>query len=78
MLLGSPADAVLTPWFTSLFSFWDASFNVIPMTQQTVYLNDTIGLATLASLGRLHLQQVDGVCFSLSPLSLSLSLSPAV
>lgn len=45
---GSAADEVLDPWQSTIFGYWDETGKVIvPMKQQSIYTQDTFGLATL-------------------------------
>lgn len=61
ILVGGPHDGVITPWQSSHFGYFDAKNRVIPMQKRDVYQNDSIGLKTLDSTGRLTLLTVPGV-----------------
>eukprot|EP01121_Diplochlamys_sp_Union-15-3_P010003 TRINITY_DN2760_c0_g1_i2.p1 TRINITY_DN2760_c0_g1~~TRINITY_DN2760_c0_g1_i2.p1 ORF type:complete len:304 (+),score=42.10 TRINITY_DN2760_c0_g1_i2:29-913(+) len=61
IMLGSPADTTLDPWQTSLFGFYDSNLSVIPMEKQDIFINDTFGLRTLYSQGRLIQKTVPGI-----------------
>jgi pimeloyl-ACP methyl ester carboxylesterase len=64
---GSPDDAVIQPYFSALFSFWeitdssDSPLVQIPMEKQTIYTSDLFGLKTMKEEGRLFLFDVPGV-----------------
>jgi palmitoyl-protein thioesterase len=61
VLLGSPQDGTLVPWFTSHFAFWDEKMQEVPRVKQAVYTDDTFGLKTLEREGRLVAHTVEGV-----------------
>uniref|UniRef100_A0A182IMY8 palmitoyl-CoA hydrolase n=1 Tax=Anopheles atroparvus TaxID=41427 RepID=A0A182IMY8_ANOAO len=54
VLVGGPDDGVITPWQSSHFSFYNESYDVVPLQESTIYTEDLIGLKTLAESGRLH------------------------
>ncbi|XP_061573947.1 lysosomal thioesterase PPT2-like [Cololabis saira] len=51
VLIGGPADDVITPWQSSIFGFYDKNKNVVPMRKQKIYKKDTFGLKTLDKRG---------------------------
>ena len=54
-------DGGIEPWQTAVFGFPDEHGNILNMTQQPFYVNDTFGLRTLHETGRLNLTIVPGV-----------------
>ncbi|EFA77627.1 palmitoyl-protein thioesterase 2 [Heterostelium album PN500] len=58
---GSQDDGTVIPWQSSIFGFYDEHLNVVPMTDQLIYINDTFGLQTLATNSRLSLIEIDDV-----------------
>jgi len=58
---GSESDGVIQPWYSSVWSYLDAGGNRVPMEQQSVWVNDTLGLRSLNQTGRLLVEQVRGV-----------------
>lgn len=61
VLIGGPNDGVITPWQSSQFASYDENELVVDMENQEFYLNDSFGLKTLNSLGKLHIHTVPGV-----------------
>lgn len=60
---GSPQDGDVVPWTTEIWGFYkDGSDSaLVPMTETTIYINDTFGLKSLDERGSLHLHIVQGV-----------------
>ncbi|EDO31718.1 predicted protein, partial [Nematostella vectensis] len=61
VLIGGPDDGVITPWQSSHFGFYDQDLNVLDMTQQMVYLDDTFGLQTLDKRKAVHMYTFPGI-----------------
>ncbi|XP_058120725.1 lysosomal thioesterase PPT2 homolog [Anopheles ziemanni] len=61
VLVGGPDDGVITPWQSSHFSFYNETYDVVPLQESTIYTEDLIGLKTLADSGRLHVITREGV-----------------
>ncbi|KAL5470902.1 hypothetical protein EMCRGX_G028956 [Ephydatia muelleri] len=62
VLVGGPDDGVITPWQSSQFGFYNVnSENVSPMSSQDYYLQDSFGLRTLDTSGRITLYTVPGI-----------------
>uniref|UniRef100_A0A182MNI9 palmitoyl-CoA hydrolase n=1 Tax=Anopheles culicifacies TaxID=139723 RepID=A0A182MNI9_9DIPT len=55
VLIGGPDDGVITPWESSHFSFYNKTYDVIPLHESEIYTEDLIGLKTLEESGRLHI-----------------------
>ncbi|XP_030384807.1 lysosomal thioesterase PPT2 homolog [Scaptodrosophila lebanonensis] len=53
ILIGGPNDGVITPWQSSLFSYYDESLNVIPFNKREIYTTDAIGLKILEDAGKI-------------------------
>lgn len=52
--LGGPQDQVIAPWQSALYGFYDENLNIVNMTDQFVYQQDTFGLKTLNERKSLH------------------------
>ncbi|KAF3692263.1 Lysosomal thioesterase PPT2-B [Channa argus] len=61
VLIGGPDDGVITPWQSSLFGFFDCNENVVEMRNQEFYKNDTFGLKTLDTRGKVSVCVQSGV-----------------
>lgn len=66
VFLGSMADEVIQPQFSSLLKFWKVTsargtYEIVPMTQQPVYKSDLFGLQTMHKDGRLTVTEVQNV-----------------
>ncbi|XP_052867062.1 lysosomal thioesterase PPT2 homolog [Anopheles cruzii] len=61
VLIGGPDDGVITPWQSSHFSFYNESYDVVPLQETTLYTEDLIGLKTLHDDGRLDVIERPGV-----------------
>jgi len=46
---GSPDDGVISPWYSSVWSFLDNTGRRVPLEEQEVWVNDTLGLRELNS-----------------------------
>jgi len=57
---GTPGIA---PWQSGIFGFYaeGSESRIVPMEEQRVFTEDTFGLRTLNSTGRLHVEAIDGV-----------------
>ena len=61
-LFGSPADEVIVPWQSSHLGFFDSDGQtIVPLEKQDYYVQDTIGLRTLAESNRLSIVTVENV-----------------
>jgi len=61
-LYGSPDDGTIVPWESAFFGFWGPSkTGMVAMENQTLYIEDWIGLRTLDEQKRLHSTAVPGV-----------------
>ncbi len=63
---GSPADEIIEPYQSALFSFWNTSstfgvYSMIDMKDQPIYQQDTFGLKTMTLDGRAEFHCVDNV-----------------
>jgi palmitoyl-protein thioesterase len=58
---GKPFDGGIEPWQTGAWGSYDSSGHMVNMTNQTFYTEDTFGLKTLDTTGRLNLTVVPGV-----------------
>ncbi|KAF2071940.1 hypothetical protein CYY_006755 [Polysphondylium violaceum] len=58
---GSPQDGIVTPWNSELFGFFDDQLFMKSMNETYSYINDSYGLRTLDSQGKLFLYQIDNV-----------------
>uniref|UniRef100_T1JNB3 palmitoyl-CoA hydrolase n=1 Tax=Strigamia maritima TaxID=126957 RepID=T1JNB3_STRMM len=47
VLIGGPNDGIITPWQSTHFGFYDENEKIIPMEEQEIYKEDTLGLKTL-------------------------------
>lgn len=60
-LFGSPLDGFITPWYSTQFEFYDEDFNRLLLQQQPYYVDNTFGLRTLVTEGRLSRIVLDNV-----------------
>eukprot|EP01105_Mastigella_eilhardi_P011943 TRINITY_DN2749_c0_g1_i2.p2 TRINITY_DN2749_c0_g1~~TRINITY_DN2749_c0_g1_i2.p2 ORF type:complete len:190 (+),score=57.55 TRINITY_DN2749_c0_g1_i2:381-950(+) len=60
-LYGSPQDMFITPWYSSMFEFYDEKENRNNMTNQPYYVSDSFGLKTLDERGGLTRVEVPHV-----------------
>ncbi|KAM9995783.1 hypothetical protein ACTFIY_001977 [Dictyostelium cf. discoideum] len=58
---GSQDDEVVDPWISELFGYYNENMVMIPINETYSYQQDSYGLKTLDSQGKLKLTQVDGV-----------------
>jgi len=62
VLIGGPQDGTINPWQSAHFGYWrdcDKSLDVIvPMREQNIYLQDSFGLRTMDSQGRIVITTV--------------------
>lgn len=61
VLIGGPDDSVITPWQSSQFGCFDKNESVVDMRNQSFYKNDSFGLRTLDSQGKLELITLSGL-----------------
>lgn len=61
VLLGSSGDGVITPWYSSMFSYLNDQGQVVKTQQQPVFTEDLFGLQTLAKSGRVNASYPPGV-----------------
>ena len=61
VLVGGPDDAVIQPWQSAQYSYWDKDLNVIPYNQLDYYTGDLFGLKTLDEQGKITFCTVVGV-----------------
>lgn len=61
ILIGGPDDGVITPWESSQFGYYNENETVIMMRNRDTYNDDSIGLKTLDTSGRLKLITVPGI-----------------
>lgn len=58
---GKPYDGGIEPWQTGAWGSYNAAGDMVNMTAQSFYTDDTFGLKTLDTTGRLNLTVVEGV-----------------
>lgn len=71
VLIWSPNDEVLKPPASGKFSVFDINYNIIPLEETALYIQDLLGLRTLAERKQLsmyetncsHVEHNDPVCF---------------
>jgi palmitoyl-protein thioesterase len=71
IIIWSPNDDTIYPVESAKFSFFDRDFNVIPLRDTLIYIDDTLGLKKLNNDNRLHIhktncthtQHRDPICF---------------
>ncbi|KAL9644996.1 hypothetical protein ABK040_004489 [Willaertia magna] len=61
VLTGSPGDEIITPYQSAFFGCFDENEKIIPMKEQSFYLQDSFGLQTLESQNRLIKIEVPNV-----------------
>lgn len=61
VLIGGPDDGVITPWESSHFAFYDSNEKVNEFEQQRYFLEDSFGLKTLFSEGKIKIYVIPGV-----------------
>jgi len=60
-LFATDGDAIIVPWQSCFFGFYDTDGEtIIPMEKQRYYIDDTFGLRTLAESGRVTMTMVPG------------------
>ena len=50
------SDGGIGPWQSGVFGYYDGKYEIIPLSQQLFFINDTIGLKSLNDSGRLLLR----------------------
>ena len=71
VVIWSPNDDVVKPPESAKFSVYDTNYNVIPLEKTTMYIEDLLGLRSLAEKGRFntyetnctHVEHRDPACF---------------
>ena len=71
VVIWSPNDHILTPPESGKFSVFDSNYNIIPLEDTSLYINDLLGLRELAHRGNLgmfetncsHQEHKDPMCF---------------
>ena len=61
VMIGSPADGVITPWESTQFGFYNEQVDIVGMRKHSLYKNDSFGLKSLDERGGIDLCTVQNI-----------------